>query len=114
MNIRSKASIFFVTILCAHPAIATDACYGKISLLWVDTDKTVNFDIEPTKQCPCNFVEGSSKGFFIPRNQENREEQYSALLAAFMADKVISSWHDWTSNEGTTRCTSHNIALGKF
>ncbi|WP_143696949.1 hypothetical protein [Vibrio coralliilyticus] len=114
MSFKINKIMTIFAILAAGPVAASGQCYGKISRLWVDTDQTVYFNIEPTGQCVCNYAVDSSKGFSIPRSQENRNEQYSALLAAFMASKVVNSQHDWTTNEGSQRCLSHSIVLGDF
>lgn len=94
-------------------SFAGASCVGEVSRLWVEKDDVLNFNIQPTNVCDCNFNVNGSKGFKVPANQLNREEQYSALLAAFMANKKVESWFDWDGADGINRCNSWSISFSK-
>lgn len=102
-------SCFYVS----SDSIAASGCLGNVTKLWVEADDKLYFDITPTGSCTCNYVEGGGKGFIVSASQLNKDEQYTALLAAFMADKEVMSWYDWDSPDGTKRCKSYNISLSK-
>ncbi|WP_445357510.1 hypothetical protein ACJJIC_17430 [Microbulbifer sp. ANSA002] len=112
-----KAGTVFSLLFCSSIAGANNStaagCTGSVSKLWVEADDSLYFDIEPSTTCNCNHSVGNSKGFKATADLPNKDEQYAALLAAFMADKKVQTWYDWRSTDGSNRCISYNIALSK-
>ncbi|GAB2504036.1 hypothetical protein [Microbulbifer agarilyticus] len=105
----------FVTFLMfsSSVAVAAAGCIGSVAKLWVEADDNLYFNIKPSNTCACNHIQGDVRGFKVPTGQPNKGEQYTALLAAFMADKEVMAWYDWDGADGTNRCKSYNISLSK-
>ncbi|KDM91706.1 hypothetical protein [Photobacterium galatheae] len=110
---KIKNSIALLLLFSSGHIFAAAGCIGQVSKVWVEQDDALYFNIKPSNECVCNFSEGIAKGFSVPADQVNKEEQYSALLAAFMADIDVMSWFDWRVEDGSQRCISWNISLSK-
>ena len=91
----------------------SQGCVGSVSRLWVEANDDLYFNIQPTSNCNCNFNADTEKGFIAPADQANKDEQYAALLSAFVADIPVMSWFDWRSSDGSLRCRSWSITLAK-
>lgn len=109
-----RSMLFVVTVLFmfSHYVFAGSACPGKVSRLYVEHNDDLYFSIQAQGQCVCNFTHGYGKGFLIPKTQDNKEEAYSALLAAYMADRGVTIWFDWTSaTVNESRCRAWNVVF---
>jgi hypothetical protein len=93
--------------------LAGAGCVGDITKLHVESDDNLFFDIKPTGDCVCNFATNGSAGFFVPASQLNKDEQYAALLSAFMAREKVMSWFDWSTQDGSQRCISHSVSFSR-
>lgn len=113
MKYTLRSTLLFSMFLLPGLTIAGAGCVGTVTKLWVEADDSLYFNLKPLNGCGCNSDESGSKLFVAPASQLNREEQYSALLAAFMAEKEVMAWFDWQSSDGSKRCRSWNVSFSK-
>ncbi|WP_445357508.1 hypothetical protein ACJJIC_17415 [Microbulbifer sp. ANSA002] len=111
----SAISLLFSSSITGAATSTAAGCTGTVSKVWVETNDYLYYEIEPSSStsCTCNFNIGNAKGFIVPSSQPNKDEQYTALLAAFMADKKVMVWYDWDGVDGSNRCKGYNISLSK-
>ncbi|MFT4926969.1 MAG: hypothetical protein ACI8WB_003069 [Phenylobacterium sp.] len=107
-----KMSVLSLLLTVSNAVLADAECIGEVSKLWTSADDTLYFNIVQSNACVCNFVDNNAKGFSVPANQSNTEEQYSALLAAYMAKTAVNVSFDWAVADGSQRCMSYHIVLG--
>lgn len=101
-------------VLGSSLASANQLCVGYVSKVYVESDGSLYYNVRDENSCTCNFADGFGMGFMAPVAQKNTEAQYAMLMAAFLAKKKVTVWHDWTAAVvNQQRCLSHNIALSE-
>lgn len=89
-------------------------CVGTISKMYVETDDTLFFGVEPSGECGCNYDWGGVKGFFNPPSNTNHNKTYTTVLSALLAGKAVHVWYDWTSGSTNANyCVAYNVKIFK-
>ncbi len=114
---RLRRASFIVGLLSIAPSVfAANGCVGTVAKVWMESSDVLYFNLTPKTpgSCGCNRdeVPAGDKGFEVAANKANKEDQYSALLAAAFSGKPVGIWYDWQSSQGEVRCVSHSVAAG--